>query len=308
MASISIVVPTFNRPKLLPRAVRSALLACPKDGQVIVVDDHSVIPAISVLKDISDIRLRVVSNGYEKGASGARNFGVLTAFGDVIFFLDDDDEMYPDYCRRVMKSGFHQSLAGYCAIEHIELDGSTQIISRRGLNRGLIPDRASMRKKIAGFQMGFWIRKEVFQQLGCLDPLLTTDEDTDFTIRMCSESIGLWYDPDPGVRQYSHLTTNKGGQLTKTTSKDVVARNYLRTLTKNHATFPPLHRARWFLLSRFLRRAIEADEYRLAWRVTMDIKPLYLSICGFALLSVKNIARPPRQLAANLIDLLFTQR
>ncbi|AZQ67607.1 glycosyltransferase [Silicimonas algicola] len=308
MASVSIVVPTFNRPKLLPRAVRSALLACPEDGQVVVVDDHSVIPAISVLKDISDTRLRVITNGYEKGASGARNFGVFSAFGDAIFFLDDDDEMLPNYCLRVMKSGFHGSLAGYCAIEHVELDGSTQTISRRGLDRGLIPDSASMRKKIAGLQMGFWIRKDVFQELGCLDPLLTTDEDTDFTIRMCSENIGLWYDPDPGVRQYSHLTANKGGQLTKTTPKDVVARNYLRTLSKNHATFPPMHKARWFLLSRFLRRAIEAHEYRLAWRVAMDIKPLYLSICGIAFLSVKTIARPRRHLTSTLINRLFIQR
>lgn len=34
---VSIIIPTYNRPTLLQRAVRSALAACPPDGEVIVI-------------------------------------------------------------------------------------------------------------------------------------------------------------------------------------------------------------------------------------------------------------------------------
>lgn len=49
MLRCSIVIPTCNREALLVRAVQSALLACPADGEVLVVDDKSAISASTVL-------------------------------------------------------------------------------------------------------------------------------------------------------------------------------------------------------------------------------------------------------------------
>ncbi len=102
MSSCTIVIPTHNRDDLLPRAVRSALKACPPDGEVLVVDDKSIVPAKDVLIDIRDNRLKVLRNTGRSGAAHSRNLGVASAEGSVIFFLDDDDEMVGTYCGRVL--------------------------------------------------------------------------------------------------------------------------------------------------------------------------------------------------------------
>lgn len=102
MLRCSIVIPTCNREALLVRAVQSALLACPADGEVLVVDDKSAISASTVLASISDNRLKVLVNIGRSGAAATRNLGVSNARGEIVFFLDDDDELLEDYCRKVL--------------------------------------------------------------------------------------------------------------------------------------------------------------------------------------------------------------
>ena len=93
---ISIIIPTYNRASLLRRAVASALAACPDKAEVVVVDDQSD-TAEGALADVADDpRLTVVTNAGDKGASGARNFGVQIARGAIVIFLDDDDEIIAD--------------------------------------------------------------------------------------------------------------------------------------------------------------------------------------------------------------------
>ena len=83
--TVSIIIPTYNRPALLQRAVASALAACPQDGEVIVVDDRSD-TAIKALRDVTDPRLRITTNTGDKGAAGARNHGIAQAKGDIVMF------------------------------------------------------------------------------------------------------------------------------------------------------------------------------------------------------------------------------
>jgi hypothetical protein len=88
MASINVIIPTHNRPHLLPRAVESAL-AAGTDVEVVVVDDASTDETAEVcraLKGINYVRL-----AHNQGVAGARNEGVLSSSADYIAFLDDDD-------------------------------------------------------------------------------------------------------------------------------------------------------------------------------------------------------------------------
>ena len=84
MAKVSLIIPTFNRPHLLPRAVESAQRAG-RDVEVIVVDDASSDGTASVCASLHDIKyLRVDRN---QGVAGARNVGLLESSGD---FIADD--------------------------------------------------------------------------------------------------------------------------------------------------------------------------------------------------------------------------
>ena len=93
---ISIVIPTRNRPTLVPRAVKSALSQTFKSTEVIVVVDGPDEATIDTLKQIKDDRLKIILLQENVGGSDARNAGVKESKGEWVAFLDDDDEWLPE--------------------------------------------------------------------------------------------------------------------------------------------------------------------------------------------------------------------
>jgi hypothetical protein len=92
---VSVVITTYNRPQLLPRAVRSALGQTLRDIEVIVVVDGPRDDAVRALSEIEDRRLRIEVLPQNVGWPGARNAGVGLARAPWIATLDDDDEWLP---------------------------------------------------------------------------------------------------------------------------------------------------------------------------------------------------------------------
>jgi glycosyltransferase involved in cell wall biosynthesis len=89
---VSIIIPTFNRAALLPRAVESAL-AAGDDLEVIVVDDGSDDDTPRVCAGLKGIRyLRLDRN---LGTPSARNAGVLESKAEFVTALGDDDLRLP---------------------------------------------------------------------------------------------------------------------------------------------------------------------------------------------------------------------
>lgn len=92
MPGITVVITTYNRSRLLPRAIESAQSAG-TDLEVIVVDDCSSDDTPDVCARISGIRyVRLNANG---GLSNARNVGIAESSSEFIAFLDDDDLRLP---------------------------------------------------------------------------------------------------------------------------------------------------------------------------------------------------------------------
>jgi glycosyltransferase involved in cell wall biosynthesis len=93
---VSVVIPTFDRPDLVLRAVRSALAQTLRSIEVIVVvdgpDDDQTRAALAT---IGDDRMRVVTLPEKGGAPNARNVGVSEARAPWTALLDDDDEWLP---------------------------------------------------------------------------------------------------------------------------------------------------------------------------------------------------------------------
>ena len=91
-ASVSVVVPTYNRPEALRRCI-AALAAqdYPRElFEVVVVDDGGATPAASVTERVEGgPRLRVLRQA-NAGPAVARNAGASAAEGEVVAFTDDD--------------------------------------------------------------------------------------------------------------------------------------------------------------------------------------------------------------------------
>lgn len=90
---LTIVVTTYDRPRLLPHAVRSALAQTVADVEVVVVDDGSRVP----VELPADPRLHLLRLPQNRGLAAARNAGAEVARGRWIAHLDDDDELLPRF-------------------------------------------------------------------------------------------------------------------------------------------------------------------------------------------------------------------
>ena len=115
---ISVVIPTRNRPELLMRAVRSALLQTHVKCEVIVVIDGRDPATVAALEQALDERLRWIELAESGGANRARNTGSNMARGEWVAFLDDDDEWMPRKLERqralLMEANFDPSLVVSC--------------------------------------------------------------------------------------------------------------------------------------------------------------------------------------------------
>ena len=91
--SVSVIIPTFNRASVIARAVESVIVQLADGDELIVVDDGSTDDTARALARFGPrVRLISVENG---GAGRARNRGVSEARGDLVAFLDSDDEWMP---------------------------------------------------------------------------------------------------------------------------------------------------------------------------------------------------------------------
>ncbi|MCT8158635.1 glycosyltransferase family 2 protein [Pseudoruegeria sp. SHC-113] len=93
--TISVVIPTCNRPDLLVEAVQSAVAQTLPVHEIIVVDDASDMDMQPALETFGDI-VRYERLAQKGGANVARNRGIALASGELIAFLDDDDIWLPD--------------------------------------------------------------------------------------------------------------------------------------------------------------------------------------------------------------------
>lgn len=96
---VTILTPVYNRERFLPRLFESVDAQHLQDFEHVLVDDISTDSSLAGLKAREEAhqRTRVFSNGYRKGVSGARNFGLDKAEGKYIALLDSDDYWLPDH-------------------------------------------------------------------------------------------------------------------------------------------------------------------------------------------------------------------
>jgi len=95
---ISVVIPCWNVSPWLGRCLDSVFAALPANSEAIAVDDGSADGTLSVLRDRAarEPRLKVVAARH-RGVSAARNAALDEARGRLVFFVDPDDMVSPDY-------------------------------------------------------------------------------------------------------------------------------------------------------------------------------------------------------------------
>lgn len=174
----SIVIPVYNRAgPLLERALKSAENQTDRDFEVIVVDDGSTDNLKTVLPPVvGENKVKYVRQEHV-GVSAARNLGVRHTNGDIIVFLDSDDELSPDYLSSVKK--YFSECDAEVLVPGFILKDEAGKISYSPLSKP---------EWMMGMGGGVAFRKSVFAARGIWhDEQLRNFEDSDFGFRVVTQ-------------------------------------------------------------------------------------------------------------------------
>ena len=102
---VSIIMPTYNREKVIERAICSIKNQKYQNWELLIIDDGSTDDTKNKVQLLmqQDARIKYFTNNRKKGVSGARNVGLENAVGDYIAFLDSDDEWTQDHLSSSIK-------------------------------------------------------------------------------------------------------------------------------------------------------------------------------------------------------------
>lgn len=207
---VSIVIPTFNRADLLPRAIQSVKQQSYTNWELIIVDDRSEDNTAQLIDRYiqEDQRIKYITNLRSKGAAGARNMGILHASGEYIAFLDSDDEWF-DYHLTDSLKALNESEANVSFSLWVEkAEGKTHNPFMSQEIRNNIEgkkERFQANGNVILFEDGLFehfledagwfyhintivLRKKVIEKFGLFNEKYAIGEDTEFLVRFFSNT------------------------------------------------------------------------------------------------------------------------
>ena len=99
MSLLSVLIPTYRRPDILPRCLQALRASDLPDGlslDIVAVDDASGDQTQATLAALAGPDLRVLTHERNRGPAAARNTGIAAARGDFTLIINDDTILAPD--------------------------------------------------------------------------------------------------------------------------------------------------------------------------------------------------------------------
>ena len=194
---VSVIIPTYNRARLLPGAISSVLGQTHSRIELIIVDDGSTDETSEVLEQYGD-RIRVLRQA-NAGPAIARNRGIALATGGIIAFLDSDDEWLPTKIERQVASLEAAGPEVGCCLCNCLVRFANGSSSSTFAIADTIPDRPSgiwlnpveiLLNRFVMFCQAVAIRREVLERVGYFDESLRFGEDYELPFRLALQ--GPW--------------------------------------------------------------------------------------------------------------------
>lgn len=213
---ISAVIPAYNSARYLPRAIDSVRNQTHPVDEIIVVDDGSTDDTGAVVSKLrQEIRYLAQEN---QGPAAARNAGVAAATGELIAFLDADDEWPADKTAKQLAVLDNNPDVALVAGDMAQIDaGGTTFIASwfdyqdvskrvRAWDRREIPNAAAEIVRKNFIPTGtVVVRKRVLEEVSGFRPDLRYGEDLELWARIASIHPIVCL-PDTCLRRRRHET------------------------------------------------------------------------------------------------------
>jgi glycosyltransferase involved in cell wall biosynthesis len=177
---ISIVIPTYNRPKYLKQAIETILKQTYTNFEIIIVDDASTTDSKKVVESFNDKRIQYFKNESRKGAPFSRNRGIDQAKGELIAFLDDDDEWEPSKLDEQRKL-FDDEKLGLVVCYSLDKRFGSERISKP-------PSSITYKDLLKSFNLSstssYLVRKKALDKVGYFDLNLPSGQEYDIALRI----------------------------------------------------------------------------------------------------------------------------
>lgn len=199
MATVSVVIPTYNDSDVLSRAIDSALGQTVSDIEVIVVDDASRDSPEESVEAYDDERLRYFSHDVNRGGSAARNTGIEHARGEYVAFLDADDEWLPTKLERQLdeiRSRGPEWIGCYCdadkrsrptyTVKHLAASLLTSSDPDTGVREGdeELVERILLNRLSGAFGSTLVAELRHVREIGGFDTDFSRHQDLEFVLRL----------------------------------------------------------------------------------------------------------------------------
>ena len=217
---VSVVVPTYNRAKLLARAMRSVLAQTYEDFELIVVDDHGADQTPAVIAGFDDPRLRSLRHAHNGGQSMAFNTGIEQARGSYVAFLDDDDEWHPDkLAAQVALLDAAPAAIGmvYAWREIVDDAAGTNRFVKRTLRGNIYEHMLALDTPVPPSS---WLLRTAVAKSLRFEEELRVAKDLDFVTRFCEAGWEVDFVPAVLVRKHMHAD----GQLSDRSPANLAGR------------------------------------------------------------------------------------
>lgn len=199
---VSVVVPTYNRAPLLPRALESIAAQSRPADEVLVVDDGSEDGTLDLLaRRFPWVR---VLRQEHRGVSAARNRGIRAATGHWIAFLDSDDAWLPTKIERQLAALGARPEHRICHTEEIWIRRGRRVNPgrRHGKSGGRIFRRCVRLCVISPSSV--LAERRLLETVGLFDESLPACEDYDLWLRICARHPVLFVDEPLVVKHGGH--------------------------------------------------------------------------------------------------------
>lgn len=205
---VSIIMPSYNREGLLPKAINSVINQTYTNWELIIVDDRSTDNTKLLVEQYSqkDQRVRYMMNDRRKGPSGARNCGILNCSGEYIAFLDSDDEWLGHHLTDSMEVLMNENVSVCFSLwienrlgKLVKYDHQPEI--KKQFDEAMTDLMPRIKNNVIFFDERFYeytliktfycyhintmvFKKDVLNSVGLLNEELRANEDNDFTYRV----------------------------------------------------------------------------------------------------------------------------